>query len=134
MAYSLQIDETTTLTLPGSLHWDGEFGWVAMGQSVGTAVTGALVIQESARLAGRPIDLLANDGSPWIRREDLIALHASVTPGREMVLTVHDGRAFTVRWRLEGGSPIEAETVLPGLADPIDEDWYHLYALRFIEV
>jgi hypothetical protein len=106
-------------------------------------LTGSLIIQESTKLAGRPVTLTGqSDGSDhtaWITRSNLITLHAALTvPGASFTLTLHDTRTFTVVPAQDGNGPISA-IPLPAYkslrpADPSSDHWYALQTLRLIEV
>lgn len=45
------------IELPADLQWTDEFTAWRIGQQVRTSLSGALIVQESARQAGRPITL-----------------------------------------------------------------------------
>jgi hypothetical protein len=63
-ADSLGID----IQLPQDLEWVDEFSWSPIQQTVETTLTGALVVQESKQLRGRPITLVGKDDMAWIDR------------------------------------------------------------------
>lgn len=75
-------------------------------------MTGSLILQESAKQAGRPITLQADNpgnGLIWLARAVVEALYTlSGTPGWEGTLTLADARTFTVAFRDEA---VVAETV-----------------------
>ena len=131
------------LTLPDGLAWSDEFAWTATAQATDYSITGALLVQVSTRQAGRPITLIGqssgNSHTAWISRADLLTLRALLeTAGAEHLLTLHDARTFTVSARQDGNGPLEAEP-LPKVAsflpaDPDDDDWYVLKAVRLMEV
>lgn len=122
-----------SLTLPGDMHWVDEFtGW-AIGQDVQVSSTGAQIVQEAARQAGRPITLTTtNEGSN--------AYAATVTYGqveslRQMALAggtyelvmpawpVGATRSFTVRF--DQSNPIEANPIIRIVpAAPDDQFWF----------
>lgn len=100
------------LTLPGDLRWTDEFAWSPVLRSAEYSLTGALIVQEATRQAGRPITLVADNpggGYVWLARTSIVALAAlAATPGWSGQLTLADGRTFIVAFR-EGG--ISAEPV-----------------------
>lgn len=132
---------TTTLMLPSGLLWADELVWESVAQNVTTSLTGAVVVEEWARVAGRPITYTG--GMPWVRvsRDTALALQALLAPaGVILTLTHHDGRTFRVMPR-RGGESSPAVQVSPwpqvagsGLADPSGTDPYTIEALRLIEV
>ena len=120
------------ITLPDNLHWQDEYRWTPVEQRREYSLTGALLIDEAAKQAGRPITLTTPDGGGWTTRDTVEALRARLTTDQAMSLTLHDGRTFSVRWRHDK-QPLVAEPLLPGLADPDANALYQL-TLRLIEV
>lgn len=130
----------TVITLPEDLHWVDELTPWKVSQVIEYSLTGAMIIQESAKLAGRPITLQSGTagGSAygWATREQVEALQAlEATAGGVMTLSVptHEAanRTYTVRFRRDTAA-IEAaqiKIVLP----PAPTDWYSL-VLRLIQV
>ena len=94
------------VTLPGDLRWTDEFAWSPVARSQDYSLTGALILQEAVKLAGRPITLEArneNAGYIWLARAQVAAVQALAdTPGWSGTLTLMDGRSFTVAFRDEG--------------------------------
>ncbi|MCP5197656.1 MAG: hypothetical protein H6974_12870 [Gammaproteobacteria bacterium] len=132
------------LTLPATLVWADECDWSPVSQKVDYSTSGALILQEAIRLAGRPITLVGqSDGNAHtggILRSDLLTLYTALTTtGVELTLTLHDARTFTVAGRHQGEqSPIDA-VPLPAVkslppAIPASNHWYLLRALRLITV
>ena len=131
------------VALPSGLTWSDELHWTPVQQSTIHSLTGALIIQESTKQAGRPITLIGqsngNDHTAWISRATLFALHTALAVvGAEHALTLHDGRTFTVMAVQGDAGPLEAEP-LPATAsfapaNPDDDYWYVLSALRLMEV
>jgi len=101
------------LTLPGDLFWSDEFQWSPVRRSADYSLTGALIVQESTRLAGRPITLEAQNGPlgyVWLERAVVVNLQTLAdTAGWSGPLTLADGRAFSVAFRDEG---LTAEPVI----------------------
>lgn len=124
------------ITLPSTLVWEDEFAWSPVLQSTDYGLTGALIVQEATKLAGRPITLVGNsDGTAHtggISRTNLLALQTALAvAGATWTLTLHDARTFTVAAR---DNPLEAEPlpVYGALwpANPTGDRWYLIRALR----
>ena len=97
---------TTTVTLPEQSCWSDEYQWDPVAQATDIALNGALVIQEAAQLAGRPITLTTDEGGDWMKRSDLDALMALANmAGGQYTLTLNDARTFTVAFRRSSGTP-----------------------------
>ncbi|HHA2845496.1 TPA: hypothetical protein ACOFCF_001078 [Stenotrophomonas maltophilia] len=107
------------IELPADLQWTDEFTAWRVGQQVRSSLNGAMIVQESARQAGRPITLqTTRDGTAYVGVVALPivrALQASESEARlpplELVMPAHNGgdRTFQVRWRRVDGPAIEVE-------------------------
>ncbi|MDH0185895.1 hypothetical protein N7676_00345 [Stenotrophomonas sp. GD03993] len=107
------------IELPADLQWTDEFTAWKVGQQARTSLTGALVVQESARQAGRPITLqTTRDGTAYVGVVSLPvlrALQASESEARlaplDLVMPAHNSgeRSFQVRWRRTDGPAIEVD-------------------------
>lgn len=118
-----------TITLPDDLLWVDEYNWSAVEQVKEYSVTGALIVESAARLAGRPITLMGGENHGWVTRSVLDALlTASNIPGQQFTLTLR-GVAHTVIFD-EGR--IEAEPVFD-VSDPEAGDFY-VVTLNFAKV
>jgi hypothetical protein len=124
------------ITLPATLVWEDEFSWSPVAQSAEYSLTGALIVQEATKLAGRPITLAGkSDGTAHtggISRTNLLALQTALAvAGATWTLTLHDSRTFTVAAR---ENPLEAEPLavyrsfFP--ANPTGDRWYLIRALK----
>lgn len=122
----------TTLELPEDLLWSDELTWQPVEQTVERSITGALIVQSAARVAGRPITLAPEDDeSAWMSRAVLDALRTwAAVPGREMVLNV-GGVDRTVVFRHQEQA-IDARPVVH-YSEMVAGDAY-LVTLRFMEV
>lgn len=130
------------ITLPGDLYWSDEFASWKVGQVRKTSLTGALILHESALIAGRPITLeTTQEGSNWVaplRLEELLQLQAleeDVAAGPfTLVMPDHNAgtRSFTVRFNRDGGKAIEAKPIR-FIAPAIDADYFAV-TLRLIQV
>jgi len=118
----ITLDE---IELPGQMFWSDEL-WSPVVQQEEYSTTGALILDESEKQAGRPITLGGRDYTCWVTRAvvDLLLAKASVK-GTVMTLTLEDEREFQVRFRYESGKAIEANPIYYRVpAQP--EDWYTL--------
>ncbi|WP_442247063.1 hypothetical protein ACS0OQ_04395 [Stenotrophomonas riyadhensis] len=107
------------IELPADLQWTDEFTAWKVGQQARTSLTGALIVQESARQAGRPITLqTSRDGTAYVGVVSLPvlrALQASESEARlaplDLVMPAHNSgeRSFQVRWRRTDGPAIEVD-------------------------
>lgn len=96
------------LTLPDGLVWSDEDAWSPIAQSIEYGLTGSLIVDLGEKQGGRPITLRgARDGNShtaliansqlyrgWSSRVTLRTVLWTVNA--EFVLTLHDGRMFTV--------------------------------------
>ncbi|WP_101927007.1 MULTISPECIES: hypothetical protein [Luteimonas] len=126
-----------TIDLPDDVEWMDEFKWVPTAQQVEVTCGGALIVEEDAQLAGRPITLRGVfDGRiGWAlpTRAVIKQLHAlASTPlAAPLELLLEDGRTFNVRFRHDDGVPLEADP-LRHIAPHIDDDYY-AFTLRLME-
>lgn len=107
------------IELPADLQWTDEFTAWKVGQQARTSLTGALIVQESVRQAGRPITLqTTRDGTAYVGVVSLPvlrALQASESEARlaplDLVMPAHNSgeRSFQVRWRRTDGPAIEVD-------------------------
>lgn len=113
------------LELPPDLIWSNEFAAALVGRTSRRTIGGGLVIQDTGLSGGRPIDLTGEDG--WCLRPVVETLFAwASTPGWTGTLTLHDGRAFAVRFRHGGDEPPVTATMIRGEADPDATTLYNL--------
>lgn len=119
------------LVLPDQFDWKDEFSWAPVAQQVTYTITGALIVEENSAPNGRTITLLG-DGGVWAKRGLVKAIKAKealvATP---MVLTLHDGRKFSVLWNREAGGADASQIIR--ICDPDDDDIYDTN-LRFIVI
>ena len=124
------------LTLPQGLRWADEFTWSPITQATQYSLTGALIIEQAEKQAGRPITLEGGREFAWLTRTEVAALKALLDAGEEMTLTLHDARTFTV---LPAGDEPLTVRALPvvkdsGPANPSSGARYILETLKLIEV
>lgn len=118
-----------THILPRNLWWKDEYQWEPVTQQRNRALDGSLHIQETEKVAGRPITLTG----AWVERQALQTLHGQALNTTEpMELKLDDGRTLQVRWRRGDQPALRGEPVHPSTAPPED----HLYkvTLRLITV
>ena len=126
-------DGVATITLnTDGLMWADEFAWNPVEQSTQRTITGALIVQTAARVAGRPITLAAEDeSSGWITRAALDQCRAwASVPGKQLVLT-YRGTARDVIWRHED-TAIDAAPV--AAFNDVQSGDYYRATLRFMEI
>jgi len=120
----------TVLTLDADeklLVWTDEHAWGPVGQRSQYSVTGALVIESTAKQAGRPITLQGG----WLPRSLVEDLRAwSLVPGRQMSLLLH-GVTHTVVFDHERGALAASPVLL--YATPAAADHYTV-TLRFLKI
>lgn len=139
------------LVLPPSLVWADEYAWSPIAQSATEyTLTGALVLEEAIKRAGRPITLKGqSDGGSvtvWIARgqsyrgiASLEALRAALlAPEAAFTLTLHDGRQFRVAPRQDGDGPLKVaprpvfRSFAPAVPGP--ETFYFMDEIRLMEI
>ena len=121
----------TTLTLPDDLPWTDEFGWAAVEQRSEYSITGALIVEASAKLAGRPITLAGTETRGWISRATLLTLKAwAALPAQAFTLAIN-GNSRSVAFDQARGA-VDAQPLF-ALVDTDAGDDY-IPTLRFIEV
>ncbi|WP_163372669.1 hypothetical protein [Endozoicomonas acroporae] len=126
----MQLD---TIALPDDLLWINEFEWNPVEQSTERSLTGALLVQEQAKLQGRPIELTGGQQAGWVSRKTVLELQdLTAAPDKVMILTLPDMRQLNVIFDRSSGSPVSASPVLEE-AYPADNSYYHL-SLRLITV
>jgi hypothetical protein len=126
-----------SIVLSDDLEWTDEFTWLPTAQQVEIACSGAVIVEESAQLAGRPITLQGrmegNVGFALMPRATVIALRALAATPRStpMTLTLADGRTFSVLFRHADGA-VEAQA-MRHIVPHLDTDWYAV-TLRLMQV
>jgi len=125
-------DGTTTVTLSADLAWSDEFAWAPVEQTVQRTITGAVIVQAAARVAGRPITLAASDEQAgWLTRAALDQCRVwALIPGQQLTLN-YRGVSHTVIWRHQD-TAIDASPVV-FYADVQSGDFYRA-TLRFMEL
>ncbi|MGE6332739.1 hypothetical protein [Stenotrophomonas sp. NPDC077659] len=130
------------IELPADLQWTDEFTAWRIGQQVRTSLSGALIVQESARQAGRPITLqTTRDGQAYVAPIQLDVLRQLQSLSEQLqaapmtlVLPAHNGgdRTFQVRWLRTEGAALDAQPLR--FATPaVDADFFSI-TLRLMTV
>ena len=120
------------IELPDDLLWVNEYQWQPVAQETERTLTGALLVQEQAKLYGREIELLGEQ-SAWVTRATVDALKAlEVEAGKVMTLTLADARIFQVIFDRSNGAAVEAQQILP-YAYP-DNDYLYSLTIRLLTV
>jgi len=131
------------LVFPKDLEWTDEFTWSPIQQTVSTSLSGALIIQESTQLKGRPITLQGQDNMAWIQRsigDSLLAL--KMIPGLIMNLSfcLYNGVGFGAALHnynvmFRHYEPPVVDLITLKRFDQFEPDnWMKVTALRFMEV
>lgn len=98
------------LDLPRSLLWVDEFDWTPVARAQEYSLTGALIVDQAMRQAGRPITLQGVDDHGWVRRDVLALLwDLAATADGPLPLVLADGRTFSVRFAADNA--IQAEQI-----------------------
>ena len=131
-----------SIELPDDIQWIDELASWKVGQSITPSLTGALIIQEGALQAGRPITLQSvrdgNNYSAVVTRATVDALlaKAALAGGADMTLTLLDTtagtRTFAVRFRHGDGAAVEAEPMRH--IAPAELTDYYTITLRLLQV
>lgn len=123
-----------TLELPDALVWQDEFDWVQAAGALHYTLQGRAVFELIQRPAesGRTVTL--GHEHAWLDRADLLELQEwAAQADRQMILSLHDGRTFTVVFRLWDQPVLEAEPVAE-VSDPTDDTRYRLLTLKLTVV
>lgn len=132
MAITLS-NNTTTLTLPDALNWTDEYSWSPVEQTKSYTTTGALLIEESVKQAGRPITLEGDVNKTWCTRSVVDQLRAwAVTPNIRLTLTIR-GVSRGVTFNHEAGA-LQGLPVVFYADGSIESSDYYAPTLRLIEI
>jgi len=133
------VTTSGTINLPGDLVWQDKYKWSPVNTAASVTLGGALIVEKSTQLAGRPITLGGISNSAFVTAAQLDELRAAeIAQGdTPMTLTLHDGSSFTVLFYGTGNQPaIDGTQVYPRAgANSTERDALpHWLTLRFIEV
>lgn len=121
------------IVLPNDLVWSDEFVGYGVGQVITPTLTTALVVEETAQVAGRNITL-ESDGA-WVTRATVQALEAvAATPldGTTLTLVWGDARTFEVVFDRSSGAAVEAEEIYRLASGDQAGTHYYTLTLRLI--
>lgn len=119
------------IELPQDLEWQDEFDWTPIRQSQDIALSGTLIVAESAQQTGRPITLYGGPNACWVPRSIVVQLYA-LTQTPENIMTLHyHGTDYSVMWRHQDG-PLNAKPV-QRVMNPGNDHKYSI-TLRLMEV
>lgn len=132
-----------SIELPDDLQWSDEFTAWKVGQVVRPSLTGALIVQEAAMQAGRPVTLQSQDlgGGTFVAPVQLSTLNAlrvleevagAAPMTLEMPATGGGTRVMQVRWRRTDGAAIEARPLK--FIVPAEAADYFFVTLRLMQV
>lgn len=117
------------LTLPADLIWANEFAWRKVEQTTDHTTTGALLVEQWTRQAGRPMELRGDVDYGWVLRGPLNTLNIWAGQTGLQLQLDRNGQPWSVIFDHQAGA-IEATQIVP-YADPVDADPYSL-VLRFL--
>jgi len=124
---------STTVTLPDALNWSDEYSWSPVEQSLTYTTTGALLIEEATKQAGRPITLEGAMDATWCTRALVDQLHAwAQTAGIVLTLTLR-GIARSVTFD-HSAEALQGLPVLFYQDGSISSTDFYVPTLRFIEL
>lgn len=124
---------STSVTLPDALDWTDEYSWSPVQQSKQYTTTGALLIEEGTKQAGRPITLQGSADTTWCTRALVDQLHAwAHTAGIQLLLVIR-GTARTVTFDHESGALQGLPVMFFEDGSIASDDWY-VPTLRFLEL
>lgn len=132
MAITLTKD-ATTLTLPDALNWVDELSWSPVQQTKTYTTTGALLIEEGVRQAGRPITLEGSQDTTWCTRDMVLTLRTwASAPGAVMTLVLR-GVSHQVTFDHERGALQGLPVLFYADGSIANDDWY-VPTLRFLQL
>lgn len=103
-----------TIQLPDELQWKDEFSWARASSAMRRTAGGKPVVEQSqtASTAGRPITLQSEHA--WCSYADAQALRAwSDEVNKTMILTMHNGVAYQVMFRLWDDGAVDWTPIQP---------------------
>ena len=123
----------TTVALPDALSWVDEFAWSSVEQTQTYTSTGALLIEEGVKQAGRPITLEGAEDRTWCTRALVKQLQTwAATPGIVLTLTMR-GVVHAVTFDHQKGALQGFPVIFYADQSVDDADWY-VPTIRFLEL
>ena len=134
MAITLRNVQTNEiLELPSTLDWTDEFSYSPVQQTKNWSVTGAMLVEESVKQAGRTITLAGAADRTWCNRQLVQALQAwAALPNFVMQLQIR-GIFHTVIFDHEKGA-MEGFPVVFLEDGSVDADTIYYVSLKFVEL
>ena len=104
------------VNLPPDILWTDEYEFAPVRVKKDIAITGNQILQVAKQMAGRNITLASGERGAWLTRSDLDALVALRDTDllSTMVLTLPDGRAFSVVFDLTQSPCFTTTPLRPG--------------------
>lgn len=132
----INLATSASVVLPHDLLWVDEFNWSPVTTVLNYTLPGALVVESSKKLTGRPITLQSNfDDMGWVKRTDVLVLQNwAALENQQFRLNLEyetDTRQFTVLFD-QSNTPITASPV-KGFPSHLSDDWFRI-TLKLIEV
>lgn len=122
-----------SLELPDALSWTDEFTWSPVEQSKTYTTTGALLIEEHVKQAGRPVTLEGAEDRTWCTRSLVEQLRAWAAQSGLVMTLVLRGTARQVMFDHEKGAllGLPVNFYADGAIDASD---FYVPTLRLLEV
>lgn len=118
-------DGTTAVTLTDDLT-DEQPVWQPVEQAVSYTLTGAMLVDESEKLAGRPLVFASEERHGWVPYSAVEQLQRWASmPGKKLTLERY-GATSAVLFDRRGGPALEARPVLDMARAPAPADWYRI--------
>lgn len=112
------------ISLPDDLQWTDRYAWSPVVQTVGYSLTGAIIIQEAAKQAGREITLVGDEESAWAVKSIVDAIKTKADTVNLVMTLDYFGTTYSVMFRRDG-KPYEAKPVVP-FSNPTNDDYFVL--------
>lgn len=119
-----------SLVLPAGLIWRDEFDWSPVESTQTYTLTGALIIEQASKQAGRPVSLSADDDMNWATRQTVNTLRQWQAIVKRVFRLSIGGQTIDVIF--DQNQPMSARPV-KNIPQHDESDWFHV-ALNFIEV
>lgn len=127
------VGSPTTVTLPDALNWTDEYTWSPVEQTKTYTTTGALLIEEGLKQAGRPITLEGGEDRTWCTRALVDQLHTwAALPGMVLTLTLR-GTPRSVTFDHERGA-LQGLPVLFYADGSIEASDFYVPTIRLMEI
>ncbi|QEL55505.1 hypothetical protein [Chromobacterium paludis] len=125
-------DGTTAVTLSDDMTELQPY-WQPVDQAISYTLTGALLVDESIKQAGRPMTFQSQPDTGWVPRAAVDQLQAWASqPGIRLKLTRH-GQDYPVTFNRQDGQAVEARPVLELAVSPRQNDWM-LLTIRLLGI